>query len=362
MATGITYSDELIPLMEQRLHAEPAPSYIFHQFVMENFDFTKRPGDTMRIEGPTYLATPTNPDTARKLASISSLVANQSTQQFSLNKQEVTLDEWIGPGDATQVKPLVLQEYDVKHSIHDIAAINGAVLAEDYHRWRDAIIRKRFTDNTYRTYVNGRDAASTLQTGDYLSTDEFIKVGAQLANRFIPRFPDGNYIAIIDESTQATLYQEQKFLDATTRGGRPANEAPVFTGDLGAYGTIRYIRSNNIPVVAAGSSGTPFNASQAFVFGTSLFNMLPMGTEEGLIAQDRIDFLRGFGAGPVVMANGMPVEVRFREVTDYGRFSTVIWIEHSIYRILDPNPGAGKTTGVDSRFLQLLVGNVKATQ
>lgn len=356
MATGISYPDELIPLMEQRLHAEPAPAYIFSQFVMEKLDFNTRPGETARIEGPAYLTTPTNPDTARKVASLSTRVDAQSTQQFSLNKQEITMDEYIGPGDATQVKPLLLQEYDVRHSIHDLAAINGAVLAEDYHRWRDSIIRKRFTDNTFRNLVNNRPQLTNLLTTDLMSTDAFIATGAILANRQIPRFPDDNYLAIIDESTQATLYSEQKFLDATTRG--LASSAPVFRGEIGVYGGIRYVRTNNIPVVAAGGSGTAHNASQAFVFGTSLFGMMALGSAEGLISASRAEFLRGQGAGPVVMLNGMPVEVRFREVTDFGRFSTVIWIEHSKYSVVDPNPGGSKTVGIDTRFLQTMYGAV----
>ena len=362
MATGVGYPDELIPLMEERLHKEPSPNYVFWQFVMEQIDFTARPGDTIRVEGPVFLTPPTNPDTARKLASLTTRVDAQTTQAFSMNKQEITLDEFIGPGDATGVHPLQLKEYDVKHSIHQLADINGGILAEDYNRWVDQIIIKRFTDNTFRSYVNSRGAVSALLTGDIFSTDVFAKVAAKLANRFIPRFPDGNYLAVIDESVQATLYQEQKFLDATTRGGYPPQDAPVFTGELGVYAGIRYLRSNNIPTVAAGSSGTPFTGSQSFVFGTSLFNLFPLGSAEGLIgAMNREAYLRGFGTGPVVKVNGMDVEVRPREVTDYGRFNEVIWIEHSKYSVLDPNPGGGKTVGVDTRFCETVYGNTTAT-
>lgn len=360
MATGVVLTDEFIPLMEQRLHKEPTPRYIYHQFVMEKFDFNTKPGDTIRVEGPVFLTVPTNPDTARKLASLSTRLDAQNTQGFTMNKQEITLDEWIGPGDATQIKPLVLQEYDVKHSIHSLVDINGGILAEDYHAWRDAKIRKRFTDNTFKSFVGNKAQATSLLTTDVLTTDSFIKTGNVLDLRLIPRFPDGNYIAIIDNSTQATLFQEQKFLDATTRGNAK-DTAPIFTGELGVYGMIRYVMTNNIPTVAAGQSGTPFNASQAFVFGTSLFGLQPLGDAEGLIHQDRSNFLKGFGAGPIVMLNGMPVEVRFREVTDYGRFSTVIWIEHSEYRVLDPNPGSGKNVGVDTRFAQTVIGNTSVT-
>jgi N4-gp56 family major capsid protein len=350
MATTPTYPDELIPLMEQRLHMEPVPKYIFHQFVMEQFDFTAQPGDTIRVEGPVFADPVSDPTTDRKLATLASKVSDNAVQNFSMNKQEITLEEYLLK-NAYQLK-----EYDVKHSIHDIAEINGSVLAEDYHNWRDSLARYRFEQNTYRNYVGGTSLA-TLAGTDYYTTDFFLKVAGSMSDAHIPQFPDGNFIAIIDPLIKSTLLQEQKFLDATTRG--IASSAPIFTGELGVYGGVRFIESNNIPKKTGGTSPT-FNASQAFMFGTSLFGLFPLGSAEGLINREREDFLRGQGAGPLVQLIGMPVEVRPWEITDYGRFSSVIWIEHSFISPLDPNPGDGKTKGVDTRFSRTLYGATKS--
>lgn len=359
MANNVIITDELIPLMEDSLFDNPKPSLVFSQFSNEYFDIGQRKGDTVRIMAPDYLAKTVNPRTARTLATLGTLVANQAVQTFTEKKQEIQLNEWIGPGTTTAVSPLQLQEYAWMHSIHDLASVNGALLAEDYHQWRDDMYIAALAANTYRSYVNNKASVSSLASTDVFTTDSFADIAAKLGTRNIPKYPDGNYIAVIGPKTKAQLLKEQKFLDATTRG--IASQAPVFNGELGVYVGIRFVESTNIPTVSMGSSGTPFTGEQAFVFGPNGFGLFPVGSAEGNLSDIRRDFFRGTGAGPLVQANGMPVEARFWEVNDYGRFSTVIWIEHAEYKVLDPNPGSTKTVGTDTRFSETLYGAVSST-
>jgi hypothetical protein len=359
MANNVKITDELIPLMEQSLFENPKPSLVFSQFSNEYFNMGQRKGDTVRIMAPDYLAATVNPRTARTLSSLGTLVSSKAVQSFTEQKQEITLNEWIGPGTTTDVSPLQLQEYDWMHSIHDLAGVNGAILAEDYHKWRDDMYVQALANNTFRIFVNNKASVSSLASTDLFTADTFADAAAQLATANVPAFPDGNYIAVITPKVRAELYKNQKFLDATAVALR--ENAPVFRGDIGSYVGARFVVSTNIPTVSAGSSGTPFTAQQVFLFGQNGFGLFPVGSAEGNLPQIQRDFFNGTGAGPLVQVNGMPVEARFWEVNDYGRFSTVIWLEHSEYVLLDPNPGSGKTKGVDSRYSRTLYGATSST-
>ena len=352
MATGIFFADEFIPVMEDRFFREPGPETVFHQFVSELDDFSMKPGDTKRVLGPTFLAEPTDPYTDRKLSSIQDKVSDNASQHPDENKQEISIEEHLLPN------ALIAQEFEAAHSYHDLAQMNGAVLARDYHRWRDAYIRNRMLDSTFVRYVGGVANEAALTSAAKITSDEIMIAAERLSARYVPKYPDGTYIAVVDPSVVVTLFTEQKFLDATTRA--LGNQAPVFSGELVTAGGVRFIESNNIPKTTADSDGTPFQASQVLIFGTHTFGMWPMGTADGLISAERMEFLNGMGAGPVVALRGKPVSVRLREVTDYGRFQEMIWLEHSMYKVLDPGVtvyDGTKTIGTDSRFIQKLVGS-----
>jgi hypothetical protein len=353
MANDATYTDLLITLMEKRLHGPPSPQYIFHEHTVETQEIGRQKGDTIRVIGPEFPAEVSNPDTDRTFTNLSDKVADVAVQDFDLNKQEIQLTEYLLKS-AYQIK-----EYDWMHSVHDVERINGAMVAEDYFKWRDAKIRKRFEENTFRTFgpTDAAGLSSMHATNDAATSSFFIRQVAVLSNRFIPTFADGNYHCIIGPDIKAKLFTEELFQTNTIRALQ--DRAPVYTNDMGAFGGVRFIWSNNMKVVTGGTSPT-FNVHRAFMFGTSLLGYMPLGTADELISQERLDFLRGFGAGPVIKVEGMPVEVRTDAAQeDYGRFKTAIWIEHSEYKNLDPDPtgnGAysGKVVGTDSRFAQVL--------
>lgn len=351
MATGIFFSDEFIPVLEQELYREPGADFVFDQFVMELDSFTSKAGDTVRVNGPTFLAPTSNPYTERMLSSISDKVSDNAAQRPDLNKQEVQIQEHLLPN------ALIVQEFEAAHTVHDLAQINGAVLARDYHMWRDDYVKNRMLDSTFVRYVGGVANEAALTSAAKISIDELVITAALLSQRYIPRYSDGTYMCVVDDAIIATLMTEQKFLTASTTA-LLAN-APLFRGELTTVAGIRFVRSNNMPTTTGDSDGTPFLASQALMFGTGTYGMWPAGTADGLVSQAKMDFFKGNGAGPVVEVRGMPVEVRLREVNDYGRFQEMIWICHNEWKVLDPGVTAysgSKTIGTDTRFIQKLVG------
>lgn len=350
MATGIFFPDEFIPVMQAELYREPGVETVLDQFVMEINDLQMKPGDTKRVLGPQWLAKPANPLTDRKLASIQDKVSDNAAQNPTIVKQEISIDEYLLP-DA-----LIVQEFEAAHSFHDLAQMNGVVLARDYFVWRDEMIKKRMLDSTFVRRAGGKADDASMTLSDRVSLDELVYTATDLKNRNIPTYSDGRYICVVGPNTEATLMTEQKFLDASTEALR--EEAPLFRGSLGTVAGIRFIRSNNIDTKTVGTNPNDYEAEQVIMFGTSNFGMHPLGSAEGIISQKRMSFLSGQGAGPIVGLRGMPVEVRLREVTDYGRFQEMIWIEHSGYSVLDPHVAsyAGKTVGTDSSYIQILVG------
>lgn len=348
---AVVLSNEFVPVIEDQLYREPGADYVMDQFVMELDSFESKPGDTVRVNGPTFITPSSAPTTDRKLTSVADRVSDNPAQTIGENFQEVQLDEYLLPN------PLQIQEYDAAHSAHDLAQMNGGALAEDYFAWRDAMILKRMTDSTFVRYVGGVANEAALTTASKISADEIVISAALLSQRFIPRFPDGNYICIIDDATLATFYTEQKFLDASVRA--LASNAPVFRGEMVVYGGVRFIKSNNMAAVTIDSDGANAEGSQALLFGTSTYGMYPMGFADQLISQGRMDFFRGKGAGPVARVRGQAVSVRMNSNDDFGRFQEMIWLEHSAYSVIDPGVvvyDGTKTKGTDTRFIQKLIG------
>jgi N4-gp56 family major capsid protein len=344
---GITLPYEFTAVVEAELFGEPAPNCVYHQFAMSHDDFTREPGETIRVNCPEFLTPSASPYTDRMLSSISARVSENAVQSITEERQEITLAEHLLP------TPIRIQEYEAAHTIHDLASMNGSRLAEDYHRWRDAYLRDKMQGSTYQQLV-GNNSLATLDLTDLLSLDEFVKASATLHTRHIPTFPDGKFICVIDPATEATLLVETKFLEATTRA--LASDADLFKGHIGTFANIRFVlSSNSVSVETTGA--TPYYVSKASMFGAAMFGYKPMGSVDVVPGvESREAWLRGYSAGPLIEVRGMPVQARINADDDFGRFSDMIWIEHSMYTALDPNPGVGKTVGTDSRFIQNIVG------
>jgi len=351
MPNGIIFPDAFVPVLSGELHREPTEDHNLYQFVMELINFGRQPGEKVRVNGPLFLDEVADPDTDRMVSDLGVKVSSNASQTLDMNKQEITLRENLLP-NALQVR-----QYEAAHSFIEVAQLNGAALAVDYFRWRDKYIRTRLLASTYKSYAGDATGTSDMDANDKYAIATFVRAAAVLSKRYIPRFPNGRYICVIDPAIEATMYENQQFLDATTRA--MAAQAPLFKGQIGPFAGIEFIRNNNIPTKTAGASSN-LQASQAIMFGSGTYGLFPMGTADGLLSKEKIAFYGGEASpvanGPIVCVAGMPAEARINDNTDYGRLNEMIWTSHEEFSVLDPNPGSGKVVGRDSRFIQNIVG------
>jgi hypothetical protein len=349
-SSGLRFTDDYVTVIEAPLFFEPMKKLVYWQFAMELDDLSKKSGETVRVIGPQLLARPTDPRTSRRIAAVSSRLIDNPVQELSNVYQEVTIDEWA------LLEPLIVREYNNARTMHDQAHWNGVALARDFHETRDELIQEAMLGSGFVRYVSGVAAETDMTTSLKFSTDEFVANAAILSLRDIPTFADGKYISLIDAAIEATLMVEEKYQAAARAMG---DRAPLFTGHVADFGNIHFVLAPTTPTVEVNSDGTPFDASQALMFGTSTYDMFPVGTADGLIKQDRLDWLGGMGAGPVVVVRAQPVEVRLGDETDYGRQQTMTWLEHGQYSVLDPGVNAydgTKTVGTDTRYIQKVIG------
>ncbi len=100
-------------------------------------------------------------ETARRLTDgtdVAGTPVGMSAGQFTL-----TLREYGGPHDATNVAPLGITELMLSVATHDLAARIGPHLMRDYTRWRDAVARDVATAST--SYMTGGATPSSTNEG-----------------------------------------------------------------------------------------------------------------------------------------------------------------------------------------------------
>lgn len=346
------FDNEYVDKLTAALHRKPAAEYVFWQTGFEFHNFMASKGDTVKVNAPEFLPKYVDPIADAKLAGITTKWTDQATQEFTENQQSVVLQEYL------MKKPTILYEWDKSYAEHSVVDINEAVMAEDYNQRLDDHLIKLHAANTFRTYGNLKEAAAAMtksgSTSDQASFDIFSKARLQLSSRHIPKLGGGLYMCYIDEKVEATLFLDQRYQDNFARA--LAQSSPVFTGEIGEIFKLKFVVSDNVPTVTVGQSGTPFEASQCFLYGASTYDAFPIGTFDGFIG-DRAAFLDGKMAGPIGKVTGaVPAEVRVNVQDDMGRQQIAGWIEHMEAKMIDPGVTvvAGKTVGVDSRFQQVL--------
>lgn len=114
-------------------------------------------------------------------------------------------------------------------------------------------------------YSNSKTARSSLAAGDVAKMDDFAQAVTNLRNNGAQEFADGNFVAVIDPTTEMNLMKDASFRDAAIRNGL-GTKSEVYKGEIATFNGIRFVRSNNIPTV---SSTVPVHTS--YIFGQDAY-------------------------------------------------------------------------------------------
>jgi N4-gp56 family major capsid protein len=162
-----------------------------------------------------------------------------------------------------------LAKLTVKHPVTQKALeLLGSQAAKTY----DRLINTTVVAGTSVIYANAVANRAAIAAGtDVPEFEEFRKAVAQLRNNGAQEFDDGNFVAVVDPSTEMDLMKDSSFRDAAIRSGKDE----MYKGQIAVFGGIRFVRSNNIPTIA---STTTVHTS--YVFGKDAYAVTDLQTLE----------------------------------------------------------------------------------
>lgn len=202
----------------------------------------------------------------------------QFTQYSDLTPVTATLTEGVAPDAVgltssaitatvdqlgSVVKITDLAKLTPKHSVvQEALKILGTQAARSY----DLKINTAVVAGTGVIYSGTGNAARTdIAAGDIPTMADFASAVTNLRNNGAQEFADGNFVAVIDPTTEMNLMKDSAFRDAAIRNGL-GSKGEVYKGEIATFNGIRFVRSNNIPTVSS-----TVTVHTSYVFGQDAY-------------------------------------------------------------------------------------------
>lgn len=135
-----------------------------------------------------------------------------------------------------------------------------------------------------RSAATVRDTAFNLAAGDVATLKSFRAAVARLRTMNVPDF-GGYYVAHIDPTTETQLFNDADFKQALQ--GRV--DSPIYRDlSIGRFSGIDWVRNNEIPVLASGTSGLTVNVHRTIVLGGESLISAPFDGMGALLAQSDV--------------------------------------------------------------------------
>lgn len=250
-------------------------------------------------------------ESARRLTDgtdVSGTPVGMSATQYTL-----TVREYGGPHDASNVAPLGITELMLDVGTHELAAKIGPHLLRDYLYWRDQVaIALALTTTSYWTAGStpSNTNQATVTAAQKASYTWLTEIRANLAANKVPTFENGRYRGLIQPRQTKELLQDSdvKQAMATRTDGAP------IVGYVGTLAGIDLYEATNLGTTGIGS-GSAVTGYNSLFFG---------------------------GVAPCGFYQHMAMTPRLNKNDDYGRKYLTIWKEHAAYAALDVNTYAVK--------------------
>ena len=257
------------------------------------------PGKVCLIDQPRYLGG-TFTELSRRLTEGTPVTA--TTQAATMGQVSITIREYAGPHDGTDVAPVGLTDFLKRRATHNLVEYAGLLLRRDRNRWFDSVVVE-FMLATSNTTTPGGTAEGSLVADQLLTEDELSVILRQLQERNIPTFSNGMYMMVISPKHLQDLKSDTKFRESVRYLG---TDGALVQGHVANHGGFMIVVSNNIPTAGVGGGGA-VTGYQALAFGPEAFGW----------------------------AIGMDAQARRSKDDDYSREDKLIWVAHEGFALLD---------------------------
>lgn len=150
---------------------------------------------------------------------------------------------------------------------HPVITKTTELLSDQAAKSYDRVINSVIVAGTSVIYAAGRTARNALTATDYLTFAEVRKGVALLRNNGAKTFDDGNYILVVDASVEQDLMADTNFANTVYR---QTGKNEMYKGAITSFAGVTVVRTNNIPTVTAGATGT-VTGRTSYLFGKDAF-------------------------------------------------------------------------------------------
>jgi len=218
---------------------------------------------------------------------------------------QLTVREYGGPHDGTNVQPLGITEFMLKRASHDLLTDLGGKLRRDYLRWRDAVVRDLALGTTSLVLSDAAATEGNIVVSKPASYAWLTRVRKKLADLLIAPQANGRYTGFVSTKDYADLLNDADVKTAMVY----RDDAMQFSGYIGTVCGIDLYEVTYMPTKGVGAASA-VTGYQSIFFGVNP----PLGYYEAM------------GVSPRVSTNN-----------DFGRKQLLAWVSHEAYGALDIN-------------------------
>ena len=260
----------------------------------------RAPGHTIRVNRPHF------PTTTYTLASRTIPAGSTiSTTPIDLSMEQVaiTLLRLAGPYRNT-VQPYGIDRFDAGMGVHNLAALVGGHLKNDFDRFIDAVMVALLDGGSTALYPTGMNAVDDALAANAFNMDFdlLVRVEQEMDEGNVPVFPNGRRVIIVTPKQAAGLKLDPMF-QRLVRTFPQVN--PVLASSyIGSVGKFDVYVSNTL-TQTDNSKSVPIQYGQAF------------------------------GPGVVLSGVGALPRVAFSTNDNFGEHSLVIWVMYAGFSLSD---------------------------
>jgi N4-gp56 family major capsid protein len=291
--TTATLTQELFDAIDQSLLTVPDDVYVFNEQVAMTYkgpDEVPRGAKTIAFDKFDHLSGGLYTEASRRLTDGTPVTA--ASISLTESQKTLTFRQYGGPHDASNVAPLGITEMLETMAVHEVAQVVGQQLQRDRAKFTNKVKMDLLLAST--NLVTANDAAEgSITASQFASASWLTALNKKMKDLKVPTFSNGRWKLIIGTRDEQNLKKDSD-IKAAFREFAAAN--PLLRGQLGVYEN----------------------------FDIYVETLMPT---KGVGAASAVTGYQGVAFGPLSLAQAAKKspQAAFKDDTDYGRQSHVIW-------------------------------------